>query len=262
MISPVRHQSRTWSGRNESRANRCREFPRSMIASSPSDESRSHNHRPPVFSDDQRPSHRCQRPVGIPLPPTRRRGLLRPAEAMGSAGTIGSGTGYGSGSTVSASNGPEDTGRVRRRVDPYVKSYRAAIPCDRYNNSMRQYLRLSCKRPMLIASICAIRYMRSQVNMGWVEHATNPMPNPSVGGGDKPFSGYQAPSGYSPWQQLNAPTDNGTINPYSAYIRPAIRSTELQLPHQRTDQRRADHATLWAAWDARHGGPHGRERIG
>lgn len=52
--------------------------------------------------------------------------------------------------------------------------------------------------------------------------ANNPMTNPSVGGGSKPYSDYRAPSGYSPWLELNQRTNNGTINPYSQYVRPQV----------------------------------------
>jgi hypothetical protein len=47
---------------------------------------------------------------------------------------------------------------------------------------------------------------------------------PSAPGFDpsKPFNNYQAPSGYSPWNNLTLPTNNGTTNPYTAYVRPAM----------------------------------------
>jgi hypothetical protein len=51
--------------------------------------------------------------------------------------------------------------------------------------------------------------------------APNPMMNSSAGG-NKPYSDYQRPNGYSPWQNLNLPTNNGTISPYTAYVRPAM----------------------------------------
>jgi hypothetical protein len=44
---------------------------------------------------------------------------------------------------------------------------------------------------------------------------------PTAGGG-KAFDGYQAPSGNSPWNGLFAPTANGTTNPYTQYVRPAM----------------------------------------
>jgi len=52
--------------------------------------------------------------------------------------------------------------------------------------------------------------------------SSNPMANPSAGGVSKPFSNYQAPSGFSPWQLLNQPTQGGTINPYTAYVQPVM----------------------------------------
>jgi hypothetical protein len=36
----------------------------------------------------------------------------------------------------------------------------------------------------------------------------------------KQYSNYQAPSGSSPWNNLYLPSNNGTTNPYSAYVRP------------------------------------------
>ena len=42
------------------------------------------------------------------------------------------------------------------------------------------------------------------------------------GGGSKPFSNYQAPSGFSPWQLLTQPTQGGTLNPYTAYVQPVL----------------------------------------
>jgi hypothetical protein len=38
----------------------------------------------------------------------------------------------------------------------------------------------------------------------------------------KAFSGYQPPSGNSPWNNLYLPTNNGTTNPYTSYVRPAM----------------------------------------
>jgi hypothetical protein len=55
----------------------------------------------------------------------------------------------------------------------------------------------------------------------------NPMLNTSVGGGDKPFSGYQRPSGYSPWMRLyDTPTNGGTVSPYSATVQPAMQQQQ------------------------------------
>ena len=48
----------------------------------------------------------------------------------------------------------------------------------------------------------------------------NPMLNPAASS-QKPFERWQAPSPISPYQYLyGQPTDNGTINPYMAYVRP------------------------------------------
>jgi hypothetical protein len=43
-----------------------------------------------------------------------------------------------------------------------------------------------------------------------------------AGGAAKPYSDYRPPSGYSPWNNLNLPTNNGTVNPYTNYVRPAM----------------------------------------
>jgi hypothetical protein len=39
---------------------------------------------------------------------------------------------------------------------------------------------------------------------------------------NKPFSDYRAPSGSSPWNNLYLPSNNGTVNPYTNYVRPAM----------------------------------------
>jgi hypothetical protein len=55
----------------------------------------------------------------------------------------------------------------------------------------------------------------------------NPMLNTSVGGGEKPFSGYQRPNGYSPWMRLyDTPTNGGTVSPYTATVQPAIQQQQ------------------------------------
>jgi len=51
---------------------------------------------------------------------------------------------------------------------------------------------------------------------------SNPMSNPAASSGSKPYSDYRAPTGYSPWMELNQRTNNGTINPYSQYVRPQM----------------------------------------
>ena len=48
------------------------------------------------------------------------------------------------------------------------------------------------------------------------------MVGPSAGPAAKPYSNYQPPSGYSPWMNLYQPTNNGTIDPYTAYVQPAL----------------------------------------
>jgi hypothetical protein len=40
------------------------------------------------------------------------------------------------------------------------------------------------------------------------------------GGANKPYSDYQPPSAYSKWNNLQLPSSNGTINPYTAYVKP------------------------------------------
>ena len=94
------------------------------------------------------------------------------------------------------------------------------------------------------------------MNQAGLGGMTNPYSNPSAGAAAKPYNDYQRPNGYSPWQLLNQPTQGGTLNPYTTYVQPA-RATELQLAHERADQRRADVATLQQFRHARRGGYQG-----
>ena len=51
---------------------------------------------------------------------------------------------------------------------------------------------------------------------------SNPMLNNSIGT-QKDFSGYQPPSGYSPWMGLyNTPTNNGTVSTYTSTVQPQM----------------------------------------
>ena len=52
--------------------------------------------------------------------------------------------------------------------------------------------------------------------------SANSSANPSAANLTKPFSNYQAPSGFSPWQLLNQPTQGGTLNPYTTYVQPVF----------------------------------------
>ena len=64
--------------------------------------------------------------------------------------------------------------------------------------------------------------VNSITNHYGLSSSQNPLANPAAGGGSKPFNNYQPPSGYSPWQLLNQPTQNGTLYPYTAYVQPAL----------------------------------------
>jgi hypothetical protein len=65
--------------------------------------------------------------------------------------------------------------------------------------------------------------MSNLTNQYGLGNLQNPMLNPSVGGtSNKPFNDYQRPTGYSPWQNLYLPSNNGTVDPYTAYVRPAM----------------------------------------
>ena len=62
----------------------------------------------------------------------------------------------------------------------------------------------------------------SVANMTGLGVSANPMLNNSVGM-QKPFSGYQPPSGYSPWMSLyNQPTNNGTVSTYTSTVQPQM----------------------------------------
>ncbi len=52
--------------------------------------------------------------------------------------------------------------------------------------------------------------------------------SPSAGG-NKPFNGYAPPSGYSAWNNLYLPTNNGTQNPYTNYVRPAMDQQQFNM---------------------------------
>jgi len=54
------------------------------------------------------------------------------------------------------------------------------------------------------------------------QYGLPPVSNIGADTGGKAFSNYQAPSGYSPWNNLTLPTNNGTTNPYTAYVKPAM----------------------------------------
>ena len=58
---------------------------------------------------------------------------------------------------------------------------------------------------------------------------TNFFSNPPADDTSKPFSGYQVPSGYSPWMALYAPTANGTLFPYVSYVQPSVQQQNFNL---------------------------------
>jgi hypothetical protein len=53
-------------------------------------------------------------------------------------------------------------------------------------------------------------------------NSPNSTMDPMAGGGSKPFNGYTPPNGYSPWQSLYTPTNNGTLNPYTQRVQPQM----------------------------------------
>jgi hypothetical protein len=58
--------------------------------------------------------------------------------------------------------------------------------------------------------------------------------NTPTGGITKQFSNYQPPSGYSPWNNLYLSTANGTINTYTAYVKPMVQQQNINM--QTNDQ--------------------------
>jgi len=70
--------------------------------------------------------------------------------------------------------------------------------------------------------IASTNPMNTMMNQSGLGATTNPFSNPSTGAAPKPYSDYQPPSGYSPWQLLNQSTQNGTVNPYTTFVQPAI----------------------------------------
>lgn len=75
----------------------------------------------------------------------------------------------------------------------------------------------------------------NRANEGNYGVSPNPYQNTSVGGGAKPFSDYQRPTGYSPWMNLyNTPTNNGTVSTYTNNVQPQF---QQQQYNQQTAER-------------------------
>jgi len=68
--------------------------------------------------------------------------------------------------------------------------------------------------------------VNSLTNPYGVPGTSFPLANPAAGG-SKPFSDYQPPNGFTPWQLLNQPTQGGTINPYTSYIQPVYNQQNI-----------------------------------
>jgi hypothetical protein len=75
------------------------------------------------------------------------------------------------------------------------------------------------RTPTASDTMNGINYIGNMTGLGL---PTNPMLNNSVGT-QKDFSGYQPPTGYSPWMSLyTTPTNNGTVSTYSSTVQPQI----------------------------------------
>lgn len=73
--------------------------------------------------------------------------------------------------------------------------------------------------PMASDTMNNINYIGSVTGLGV---PTNPLLNNSVSM-QKPFAGYQPPSGYSPWMGLfNSTLNNSSMSNYTAYVQPAM----------------------------------------
>jgi hypothetical protein len=106
------------------------------------------------------------------------------------------------------------------RDDPYANAgVPGANPLARYNSRMNVP---QVPQPPTVANYTSNNSVNSITNQYGLPNTSNGFSNPVAGGGAKPFNNYQPPSGYSPWQLLNQPTQNGTLNPYTNFVQPAL----------------------------------------
>lgn len=132
-----------------------------------------------------------------------------PTDATGGGGGGYSPGRYGQGGGYAAPAAPYATGSIPGRY-----------PVNTFNNSGGQYnapVPPVAPRASDYSGQLSVTAIASQYGLG-----NNAAPIMSAGGGAKPFSDYQRPNGYSPWNLLNQSTNNGTLSPYTAYVRPAM----------------------------------------
>ncbi len=145
------------------------------------------------------------RSLAMPAPPTQ----AGPANGGGyQAGGIGQAGGYGQ--QGYSSGAPKN--------DPYANVSVARNPV----TATGAYVQPT---PQAIVAPSTSNFTNGySANALTAQYGLPPIATPSVGGASssKPFNGYQPPSGYSPWMALNASTNNGTLNPYTAYVQPAV----------------------------------------
>jgi hypothetical protein len=156
------------------------------------------------------------RPTGVmPQAPTQAGPPSQaPAGPYGSPpAQIGQGGSYGPG-------GAQPPGQVATRDDPYANMPIAgANPVARYNSRTNVP---QVPQPPTASNYFNNNSVNSITSQYGLSNPSNGFNNPGAGGGVKPFSNYQPPSGYSPWQLLNQPTQNGTLNPYTNFVQPAL----------------------------------------
>jgi len=162
-----------------------------------------------------------------PYPPTDPRAMQprqqmmpdAPTSAGGGQGQSGYGQpGYGQSGIGQPGYGSPTGGGQPGTNDPYANLPIAGRnPVAGYNRGMN-----IPQAPTLQQGLNNYPYsMNSVTNPYGLPSTSNPMVNPSAGTA-KPFNNYQAPNGFSPWQLLSQPTQNGTVNPYTSYVQPVL----------------------------------------
>ncbi len=168
------------------------------------------------------PNAQCRQQQQMPYAPTDPGSMGQNGGGQGSGpmpAVPGSGLSQGQGYTQGSS--PNGTGRF----DPYQSESNFSKPV----NNMGGYggetaAPRAAYTPTASDTISGIL---GRANAGNYGVSPNPMLNTSVGGGDKPFSGYQRPNGYSPWMNLyNTPTNNGTVSTYTNNVQPQFQQQQ------------------------------------
>jgi hypothetical protein len=169
---------------------------------------------PPVAPTDPRAAQ--PRQGMLPQPPTSAdRSLAN--QPMSSLPLLPGGGGGGGGGYQSAGPGGY-TAPVTSKSDPYANlQMMGPNPVQGYSN---QFGAVPAPRSLATSNFTSNLSVDAYTRQfGLSNQNTTSSP---AGGGAKPFSDYRAQNGFTPWQYLNQPTQNGTVSPYSAYVRPTL----------------------------------------